>query len=127
VDGRKLLDAQQGDWSLARKAWAPAQVSAYTLGCGNESQQGRSSDPHIYPWQIAPEVTGYGIWRRSEALLDDPQTGRHVVACPRFTRGSLTFAATERGTTCPRPRMPTACPWEVHVRRSEPARRQHGT
>jgi len=29
---------------------------------------------------IIGPIRGYSIWRRAEAVLDDPQTGRHVVA-----------------------------------------------
>ena len=44
--------------------------------------------------------------------------------CPRLARGSLTLAATSPANL-PSPKMPTACPWEFHVRCWGQARLQH--
>ena len=62
----------------------PDQMGVCRFYFGNEIVGEKMSmcDPptSVFGWDITPSVTGYSIWRRVEALLDDPKTGKHVLS-----------------------------------------------
>ena len=85
VDGVVKHDTDKGDDRL--KPFGGGRISHYHLGFGNEQcgslVNGRElnlSEPDVYTRNITPAVTGYGIWRRVEEILDDPHTGRREVS-----------------------------------------------
>jgi len=74
IDGGLAIDGDKGDDSLRQLPWV--KISHYDLSFGNEW----GNMPDVYPRYISPEVTGYSIWRRVEATLDDPKMGQHVLS-----------------------------------------------
>jgi len=88
VDGELALDTDKADSQLRR--WGSPfsrMLSPYDLSFGNEARGINATDaevartmPDVYMRHITPEVTGYSIWRRVEAILDDPQTGRRALS-----------------------------------------------
>lgn len=85
VDGQPGLDTDKGDSSLQSLPWT--QASNYSLDFGNEAKGIGASAvdaprtmPDVYLANISPEVTGYSVWRRFEAVLDDPEGGRRVLS-----------------------------------------------
>jgi len=89
IDGQLAWDTDKGDSSLTSFAWT--HISSYALAFGNEPRgqyetfgskfyRYNNAHPDVYPANIAPEVTGHSIWRRMEAVTDDPQVGRRVTS-----------------------------------------------
>ena len=85
VDGKLSLDTDKADSRLQELPWV--KVSPYSLEFGNEAKgigpttvETPRTMPDVYPANIAPEVTGYSIWRRVEAVVDDPTAGRRVLS-----------------------------------------------
>ena len=80
VDGTLVLTTENVDSSMKASAgWAPYASSVYGPAFGNESQDEPQWPDQAYQ-DIAPEVTGYSIWRRVAQMLDDPATGREVIS-----------------------------------------------
>jgi len=88
VDGELALDTDKADSQLRRWGSPFSRIlSPYDLSFGNEARGINATDeevprtmPDVYMRHITPEVTGYSIWRRVEAILDDPQTGRRAMS-----------------------------------------------
>jgi hypothetical protein len=83
VDGKLRLDTDKADSRLQALPWV--QASVYALEFGNESkgsnataEEATGTLPDVYPANITPEITGYSVWRRFEAILDDPKTGKRA-------------------------------------------------
>ncbi len=81
VDGVEAIDTDKADNSLLSFQWT--KTSVYGLEFGNEAKgSGASGEeiprtiPDVYPANITSEVTGYSIWRRFDAVYNDPLTGR---------------------------------------------------
>jgi hypothetical protein len=80
VDGQLKLKTSKGDGSLGpQQPWTPAKASTYPLAFGNEAG-GRTwfSVSSVLPYHVPPEATGYALWRRVKATLDDPAGGKFV-------------------------------------------------
>jgi hypothetical protein len=91
IDGKRIWDTDKGDQSLQSLSWT--KISSYALAFGNETQtfyetfgytywRNIKGIPDIYPVNIPEDVTGYSIWRRVEAVTEDPdpKAGRHVIS-----------------------------------------------
>ena len=93
IDGQPVWDTGQGDGPLQDFGWA--RTSRYGLSFGNEELTRMTSSataampelptntlPEVYDACIGPEVTGCSLWRRFEAVNDDPdpKIGRRVMA-----------------------------------------------
>ncbi|MBI3920558.1 MAG: exo-alpha-sialidase [Armatimonadetes bacterium] len=79
VDGNELLETDKVDRRARRCGWTPAEVSVYPFAFGNEVEKDDSST-NVYLRDITPNVSGYSLWRRVEATLDDPVTGKRVIS-----------------------------------------------
>jgi len=80
IDGELAWDTDKGDSSLKKiSSWLPIRISSYGLAFGNEVADS-TSWLYVRAPDIVPEVTGYSIWRRFEAITDDPQVGRRVTS-----------------------------------------------
>ena len=80
VDGELRLDGK-GDDRLTHLQWVS--FSRYCLAFGNEGHCGRRDRegmPDVYQRYIDPDVTGYSIWRRFEAVIADPKGQREVLS-----------------------------------------------
>jgi hypothetical protein len=81
------------DTTAIVQAWTPSRASIYGLAFGNE----RSKDwgnhdravvhPDVWDPNITPEVTGYSIWRRFEAVLSEPGRPPRKIAWNARTDG----------------------------------------
>jgi hypothetical protein len=86
VDGALALDTDRVDNRTQFSAgWHPDKSSLYALAFGNESEPvfekgGFLVSHNVLAPDIPAAVTGYSLWRRVEAVLDDPRTGRRVTA-----------------------------------------------
>ncbi len=83
VDGSLEFDGDYGDDRVVGLHLAISTVmSYYSLDFGNEQRGSNTTEgevmsslPDVYLRHIAPETTGYSIWKRVEEVLDDPTTG----------------------------------------------------
>ena len=83
VDGELALDTDKADSRLAGLRWTDKSI--YCLSFGNETKGSGDDDlgtpntmPDVYAVNVTPQVTGYSLWRRAWAVIDDPRTGRRV-------------------------------------------------
>jgi len=86
LDGKLMLETDNLDRRIRRAAWTPAEISMYAFAFGNERDEawenhdGMEVAPDVWDANITPKVTGYSIWRRVEAIVDDPQSGKHTIS-----------------------------------------------
>lgn len=86
LDGKLALETDKLDRRIRRVAWTPAEISMYAFAFGNERDEawenhdGMEVAPDVWDANITPKVTGYSIWRRVEAIVDDPQSGKHTIS-----------------------------------------------
>lgn len=78
VDGRQVLESDKTDKQTVSQGWTPSRPSAYGLAFGNDTAS-TSALPQTSTADVSPQVTGYSIWCRVEALLEDPISGKHVI------------------------------------------------
>ena len=93
INGEPAWNTDKGDGRLQDLGWA--RTSLYGLAFGNEeltrhdvfgysgyAGSAKNTRPELYAACIAPEVTGRSLWRRFEAVNDDPdpKIGRRVMA-----------------------------------------------
>jgi len=86
IDGRLVLETDKLDSRIHRAAWSPAEISVYACAFGNERDEawenhdGMEVAPDVWDANITTKVTGYSIWKRVEATVDNPQTGKHTIS-----------------------------------------------
>jgi hypothetical protein len=102
VDGKEALVTEKLDRRIAPMAWSAQKLSAYELAFGNEAADDASAPlewvpaslgaappknenaaiapPPAVQKHVTPAVTGYSIWKRFEARLEDPRTGLRTVS-----------------------------------------------
>ena len=86
VDGRLMIESKKADSSTAPQPWTPYSRSVYPLAFGNDSdgsglpKSNYSISPHAVPTDVDSTVTGYSVWRRAKAVLEDPATGKRVIS-----------------------------------------------
>jgi len=76
IDGERVLTSDKTDGTVLPQAWTPAKPSIHSLAFGNDSAW-TESPIHRVPESVTPAVSGHSVWRRVEATLEDPTTGRH--------------------------------------------------
>ena len=86
IDGKLALETEKLDRRIHRAAWTPAEISMYGFAFGNERDEawenhdGMEVAPDVWDANITHKVTGYSIWRRVEATVVVPQTGKHTIS-----------------------------------------------
>ena len=93
TDGQERLSADRLDTTATVQAWTPSRASVYGLAFGNERLKnwGNHDRAVVHPdlWEpnITPEVTGYSIWRRFEAAINEPDQPPRKIAWNARTDG----------------------------------------
>jgi len=85
VDSRPVWDTDKGDSQLQDSpgpgpASTPCSSATRRVGSGARGEEVTGTRPDVYLANITPEVTGYSLWRRFEAVLEDPQAGRRELS-----------------------------------------------
>ncbi|MFV1967321.1 MAG: sialidase family protein [Pirellulaceae bacterium] len=84
VDDELKLDTDKVDAKTWKQEWI--RYSAHGLGFGNEAKgygqfpDSKGTRPDVYLCNIAPETTGYSIWRRVKAIITEPQDRQEVLS-----------------------------------------------
>lgn len=86
IDGNEKYSTDRLDQSAIVQAWTPSRASVYGLAFGNERKKdwGNHDKADVHPdvWEpnISPEVTGYSVWRRFEAVVAEPRRPQRQIA-----------------------------------------------